>query len=73
MEVIFIAVSHGTCMTYNVTKLKVFNFHEEYDLIFDKKQFFIIIKCNTKEHSLVQLNKNQQRPKRCGKVQLLLK
>lgn len=29
----------------------------KYDSLFDKKQFFIIIKCNSKEHSLVQLKK----------------
>lgn len=27
------------------------------DSIFDKKQFFIMIKCNNKEHSPVQLKK----------------
>lgn len=59
MEFIFIPVLHGTCMTYNVTKLKVFNFMKnKCDSIFDKKQFFIMIKCNSKEHSPVQLKKN---------------
>lgn len=28
------------------------------DSIFDKKQFFIMIKCNSKENSPVQLKKN---------------
>lgn len=74
IEFIFIAVLHGTCMTYNVTKLKVLILMKnKLDSIFDKKQFFIIKKFNSKENSLVQLKKKQQRSKLRVKVPLLLK
>lgn len=59
IEFIFIAVLHGTCMTYNVTKLKVLILMKnKFDSIFDKKQFFIIKSLTVKKIHLYTWKKN---------------